>query len=109
MAAPEKGKVPPGLKPREPVTVPKAIFKGLPEDVQKLLKKLNDARENGDKDVQREVRKTLRTKGFYLSNIEAGGGKPERAAKPKKDKEGKPKAKATVAEEKETEPEEEDD
>lgn len=108
MAAPEKGKVPPGLKPREPVTVPKAVFKSLPEEVQKLLKKLNDARENGDKDAQREIRKILRTKGFYLSNIEAGGAKPERAAKPKKKEEKTPKAKATVAEE-EAEPEEEED
>ncbi|MFQ5887577.1 MAG: hypothetical protein ACE5HY_02640 [Candidatus Hydrothermarchaeales archaeon] len=101
---PEKGKVPPGLKPREPVKVPKDVFKTLPADVQKLLKDLNAAREEDNKDKQREVRKALRAKGFYLSNLEDGGAPPEKKAK----KAETAKAKATAVVEEDDEEEEDE-
>jgi len=98
--APEKGVVPPGLKPKEAVKVPKDLFKKLPDEIKALLKKLNDARESGDKEAQRKVRMELRKKGFYLSNIENGGKAPETTEKPKK---------AAPAKEEKDEEEEDDD
>ena len=85
--APQKGVVPKGLVPKEPVKVPKAIFKTLPKDIQQLLIKLNEAREAGDKEAQRKIRMALRKKGFYLSNIENGGGAPAKKENPKPKKE----------------------
>lgn len=96
---PEKGKVPEGLRPKEPVLVPKAVFKSLPRETQLLLTQLGEAREAEDKEEQRKLRIALRKKGFYLSNLEEGGGKPEAAAPVK----GKAKSAPVETEEEEEE------
>lgn len=103
----KKGAVPSGLKPREAVKVSKEVFARLPKEVQEILVKLNEAREKGDKTAQREARKALRAKGFYLSNIENGGVAPEK--KEKSAKTEKSEAKAETKAEADDDDEDEDD
>jgi len=58
-----------GLVPREPVAVPREVFKAQSPEVQKLLKQREKAQAAGDKKELRKIRMNLRKAGFRLSKI----------------------------------------
>jgi hypothetical protein len=58
-----------GLVPREPVSVPKAVYKAQPKEVQKLLVEREKLQAAGDKKGLRKIRMALRKLGFRLSQI----------------------------------------
>jgi hypothetical protein len=66
-----------GLVPREPVKVPKDIFKAAPKEVRELLTKREAAQAKGDKKALRKIRMALRAKGFRLSELTTAGAKSE--------------------------------
>jgi hypothetical protein len=66
-----------GLVPREPVQVPKDVFKAAPKEVRELLTKREAAQAKGDKKALRKIRMALRAKGFRLSELTTAGAKSE--------------------------------
>jgi hypothetical protein len=81
---PQKGVVPKGLVPREPVQVPKDVLAKASKPVRLLIKTLNEQREKGDKEGQRKTRAALRKEGFRLSSLSSANPQTEKAPKKKK-------------------------
>jgi len=79
---PQKGVVPKGLVPREPVRVPKDVLAKASKPVRLLIKTLNEQREIGDKEGQRKTRAALRKEGFRLSSLSSAN--PQTKAPKKK-------------------------
>lgn len=80
-----------GLKPMEPVKVPKAVFKGQSKEVKDLLTKLESIERSSAE--ARKVRKELRKLGFRLSDFR--GELTSTKEKPVPKKETAPSKKST--------------